>query len=120
MRPHCREEKRLRPVITQPVACRLCDFSNISNPATAGSDSHVAARHVQLQRIELLEYRRTNVRDRIRNQLLMYAQKSHGLGPFRGHRWTSAAVQIYGKSVKLGGPLNNCSRAKTRVAKSSF
>jgi hypothetical protein len=89
-------------VIAKPIAGGPSDFGNIGNPAATGGDSDMAARHIQLQRIELLEHRGANVRDWVRNQLLTYTQKSHGLGSFGRLPRSVGKPEYTGKSTDKG------------------
>ena len=77
VRAHRGEQERPGAVIAEPIAGGPRDFGDIGDAAAAGRDADIALRHFQLQPIELLAHGRADIRDRIRDQLLMNAKEFH-------------------------------------------
>ena len=74
---HCGEQERPGAVIAQPVAGGSRDFGDVGDSAAAGRDADIALRHLQLQAVELCSYGGADIRDWIRDQFLMNAEKPH-------------------------------------------
>ncbi len=83
VRTHGGEQERPGAVIAEPVAGGPRDCRDIRNPAAAGRDADVALRYLQLQTIELLADCGANIRDRIRDELLVDAKEFHSAGSRR-------------------------------------